>query len=61
MRLSKADEIAREFAIKVEKLIQGFIEKYHPLLSGVLTTLVTLLFTYILSVKKAIPFHVAQE
>src|SRR5687768_11540882 len=42
MRLSKADEITREFAIKKEKLIQGFIAKISSFVIGVLIALVTL-------------------
>jgi hypothetical protein len=53
MCLSKADKIAREFAIKEEKLIQGFIAKTSPFVIGVLTTLATL-FSLISS--KSYPF-----
>jgi len=43
--LSKAERIARDYSIKEEVYINGFISKISPFLIGVLTTLVTLFFT----------------
>jgi hypothetical protein len=41
-RLSKADEIVRDFSIEEEKVVNGFIAKLSPFLIGILTTLLTL-------------------
>jgi len=43
-RMSRADKISRDFAIKEEKLVIGFIEKTTPFIIGILSTLITLFF-----------------
>jgi hypothetical protein len=42
--MSRADKISRDFAIKEEKLVIGFIEKTTPFIIGILSTLITLFF-----------------